>query len=202
MTMRRRVPKPKAKRTLGLDTSSKVVGYGLFEGTELIDCGREVLVGEDHGQKLLHLYNFLLDLFNASNPDDVVIEMPYRSSAFGVLSWYIGAVLMAHYHSLGRELPKRNRMQPRIIKQYMGVPSGLTHDANKAVMVRRVNELFGLNLVYRTKDPAKRVSQDDTADGIAAAWAWIQKLAGADGRGRSNTRQNRARKRARKASTR
>lgn len=165
-------------RVLGLDTSSKCIGWGLFEGKKLLKYGKYRFdPSHEHGQKLLQFHNFLTDLFKASKPDEVIIEMPYRSSAYGILMWYVAVVLLAHFEVLGKELPKHNQMHPRSIKDLMEVVNKKksTHDEHKATMVARINELFGLVLEFRPRDVTKRESGDDIADAIATAWAWIRR---------------------------
>lgn len=163
------------RRYIGLDTSSKCIGWALFEGTRLLKYGKIQLKGESHGQRLLQAYSELHDLFKASNSDAVFVEMPYRSSSYGILMWYIASVLLAHYAAYGRELPKQNMLQSKSVKAVMGVEAGKNHDHNKKIMVAKVNEQFGLSLKFTPKDKDKKVSTDDIADAIAVGWTGIQK---------------------------
>ena len=47
------------------------------------------------------------------------------------------------------------------------------YDLRKKAMVDRINELYGLDLRFKADDKTKKVSQDDTADGIAVGRAWL-----------------------------
>lgn len=192
-----------SRRVIGLDTSSKCIGWALFEGTRLLKFGKFQLEGADHGQKLLQAYSELYDLFKASKADSVYVEMPYRSSAYGILMWYIGVVLLAHYAVYTREIPKGNKLQSRAIKTAMGVEAGKNHDHNKQIMVSKVNEQFGLSLKFKAGDKAKLLSGDDIADAIAAGWTGVQKeILDHEQRRRLHTKSNRPRTSTRKAKTR
>lgn len=181
---------------IGLDTSSKCIGWSLFEDGRLVTYGKHRLDSGKHGEKLANFNEFLIKLFSAHQANEVIIEMPYRSSAYGILMWYIAVVLLSHYQVYERELPAKNMLQTRTIKTCLGVESGKDHNENKALMVARINDMFGLNLVFKPKDISKIVSGDDIADAIAVAWAWQEKerrVAGNDrrhdsGSGRARTR--------------
>lgn len=190
-------------RILGLDSSSKAVGWALFEGERLIRRGKYIQQGDDHGEKLYHFYRFLCDLYAQHKPSQVVVELPFsagRGKAFAVLIRYFGMIEAAHFAHFEQELPKENRLHPKVVKALLEVKPTNNHDRNKAMMVKEINSLYGLNLRFHPNN--KSVSDDDIADAIALVHAWLLKEKMRTDVRRPPTRQNRNRTRTRKAPSR
>lgn len=165
--------KPKRKR-LGLDVSSKQVGFAVFHDTTLASYGKFQPKGTHHGAKLKSFYDFLLSLFQTEQPDDVILEMPFRSGSYGVLSMYIGVVLMAHADVLDRDLPDCQRMRSVDVKRALHLPLKQSHTQHKRNMLKRMNSLYGLRLRFR-KHTKRSTSDDDIADAIALVHVWMVK---------------------------
>lgn len=166
------------ERVLALDVSSVCVGYANLDGGQLGPHGRYHPEGAHHGEKLLSFHTWLVKTLASFEPDQLVVETPYpgrRSSAYGVLSMYLGVVLSAYFSWSGQELPDDNRMPPNLVKQMLKVKKGTTHDDRKLLMIKEINRRFGLRLVWKAGDKQKKVSQDDTADAIAVGLAWFLK---------------------------
>jgi Holliday junction resolvasome RuvABC endonuclease subunit len=167
------------ERVLALDVSSVCVGWANLDGPDLGSHGRFHPVGKHHGEKLCSFHTWLNHALVEFEPDQLVVETPYpgrRSSAYGVLSMYLGVVLSTYFAWAGQELPDDNRMPPNLVKQMLKVRKGATHDERKLLMIKEINRRFGLRLVWKAGDKLKKVSQDDTADAIAAGLAWLLKF--------------------------
>lgn len=165
-----------SERTLGLDVSSKCVGWAVFDDATLVKCGKYRVLGASHDQRLSQFEYWLGEMLLTWAPDQLVYEQPFlaprRRNAFQVLMLYVAAVLIAHYRWAGVELPAENRVAAAEVKRRIRFPKTTSYDNRKQLMVRRVNQAFGLKLRYKEGDTTKRVSDDDTADAVAVVWAW------------------------------
>lgn len=166
-------------KVLGLDISSKFVGWAVFEDLEPRQHGLYRQQGKDHGEKLHTYLNWLLGIFKEFKPDNVVIELPFagrRRKTFGILTLYTAVTMLAHWRYFSRELPEDNKLQAREIKHLMQVTKGEDHDENKQIMTDAINRLFGLNLRFDATDTSKRYSEDDIADSYAVVLSWLIKF--------------------------
>mgnify|MGYP001272746630 CR=1 FL=1 len=163
-------------RVLALDVSSKCVGYAVFDGTDLVDYGRHRTQGESHDERLLRYQVWLMELFELVKPDELVVERAFsgrQRNAFGVLSLYHG-VTMATWFAFRREpIPDEQRVHSKAVKRLLKLKALTTHDARKRQMVLEMNKIYRLRLKWKSHDPTKRVSEDDTADAIGIGRAWL-----------------------------
>lgn len=186
--------------TLGLDISSVCVGFAVFHDSDLHTYGKFFQVGKSHGERLMNFAAWLEATFTSLNPDHVVIEMPHgggRGKAFKILTQYSAMVFMVHFKVFKRELLDSHCMYPISVKKQVGVQTTTDHDQNKAVMVDKINQLFGLSLHFNADDKRKKSTDDDIADAIALVVAWLRRSNRDDGR--YDPKPNRRGKRAKKA---
>jgi hypothetical protein len=161
-------------RVLALDVSSRAAGWALFEAGDLQEYGVYYQEGDDHGERLGNFRTFLTGLLVSVSPTHVCYEEPYQGrhrSAYGVLQLYVSVILSTHFSHFGYEVPALNRVTAREVKRLNDMPSGLTHEKNKAAAVVRVNDWYGLQLRY-AGESRKRDSDDDIADAILVNRAW------------------------------
>lgn len=166
----------KPERILALDVSSVCVGFSVFEGKRLSKYGKYVQQGKEHGERLAHFDEWLTEQFSKFVPQQVIIEMPYsgrRRFTFGVLMMYFAIVISAFYRWAGYEMPKANRITASMVKRRMRMEKGSSHAERKRMMVEKINEVYGLALKFKATDKHKKVSDDDIADAIAVARAWL-----------------------------
>lgn len=171
-------PPTKPLRVLGLDISSKFVGWVVFDDLEPHIHGLYRHVGVGHGERLGNYLTWLCALFEQYHPNEVVVELPFagrRRNTFGILTLYISVTILAHYQYTGKEMPDDNKLQAREIKHLMQVQRGKDHDENKAIMVEVINRLYGLQLRFDSHDSVKKFSEDDIADAYAVVVAWLVK---------------------------
>lgn len=170
------VERPQGReRVLALDTSSKCVGWAVFDDGRLLQHGRYVQQGKGHGQRLASFRTWTLALLQEFAPEQLVYEAPYAGrmrNTFGVLSKYAGVVESCHYEHFSREIPPANAVAAHLVKKAIGATKGRSHEENKKIVVLLVNQVFGLGLKYTQNDATKKTSQDDEADAIALNWAW------------------------------
>jgi Holliday junction resolvasome RuvABC endonuclease subunit len=162
-------------RVVGLDVSSVCVGYAVFDDDELVAYGKYHQLGEEHGEKMVAFQGWLTTLLKEFTPDCFVVEQPYpgqRRHTYGVLSMYVGLVLMAHWAHYRAEMPKKHRVPAHRVKRLLGVPKGQTHAENKEIMVAEINRRYGTGLRYRRTDTSRHSTDDDVADAIALVAAW------------------------------
>jgi Holliday junction resolvasome RuvABC endonuclease subunit len=176
--VKRRVvePAPRTGTVLALDVSSVCVGWALFDGIDLVAYGKYRTVGEEHGERLYNFGQWLYTMLEERQPDAAIVEAPYpgrRRNSYGVLQMYFGVVLATHVRWCGREMPHDQRVAAHRIKRLLQMPKGADHESRKRQMVQEINRLYGLALKFKAKDPKKRISDDDIADAIALARAWL-----------------------------
>lgn len=165
-----------SERVLGFDCSSVCCGFAVFEGFKLKTYGRFHQEGKEHGERLHHFRLWLLSMFQEVKPDQVVFEAPYagrRRYAFGVLMMYTAVIIQTYFEWTGQELPADNRVMAGAVKKILRAKHGATHETRKRLMVLAMNEAYGLNLKFKSKDQAKRISEDDISDAIALVRAWL-----------------------------
>jgi len=163
-------------RVLALDISSKCIGYAVFEGTELVDCGRYRTEGKEHDERLLRYQVWLLALLENVRPEEFIFERAFsgrQRNAYGVLMLYHGVTLATWFAYSQTSLPDTHRIQAKAVKRLLQLKPLPSHDARKRQMVQEMNRLYGLRLKWKSHDPLKRVSEDDTADAIGVGRAWL-----------------------------
>lgn len=172
---------PPDERVLALDTSSRCIGWSLYDRGALARSGKLRLTDKGHGAKRLAFRAWLRDLLRDTDPHHLLVEQPYAGrfkSTFAILSRYVGVVEEVHVEHFGRELPKEDQVPAHEVKRAIGArrvkaaSANEAHSRNKQVVLDLVNQAFGLQLRYVEGDETKRTSDDDRADAIAVNWAW------------------------------
>lgn len=159
---------------LGLDLSTTCVGWAQgADQQSIVQWGKFVFrTKAPFGERLLALEAFLRELFQATQPERLWVERPLSRHGKTTSRHYevLGIVRKVWREVSGAEIPDEQIIAPATIKSRLKVKRGGDHQKNKEIMLRRVNELYGLRLKY---DDNKRKSDDDAADAIAllsAAW--------------------------------
>lgn len=163
------------ERVLALDFSSKCVGWSIFDNGEPIAQGKELQVGDGHGEKLYRFVDWLRMMFGGWKPDVVVYEAPYAGRmrhAFAVLNKYVAAIDFVHWEYYGKEVETSQAVPSHVVKRTIKAPKGKNHEDNKRIMVKLMNETYGLGLKFKEHDTTRRYSDDDVADALAVNTAW------------------------------
>jgi hypothetical protein len=172
---RKKTTSPTVHTLLALDVSSVCVGWAVFQNGVPTTQGKFHPKGKEHGCKLASFLYWLQRTFSRVTPTDIAVELPYpgRNRGYGILQMYFGILVAAHYRWRKCELPDNSGIPASQVKHRLKVKSGKSHGDNKQIMVNRINELYGLSLVYVAKDREKKKSQDDVADAIAVGRTWL-----------------------------
>lgn len=162
-------------KILALDVSGAATGWAYGVNGKLEGFGKFISkTSGSKGKRLSEFSDWLTALFTAKVPDIILVEKPFRgrnSNVLANLSKFIAMVEVAAFKTLQLELEDNWFLDPKSIKKIMAVKKGKDHDANKRIMVRRINDLYGLHLKYVPKK-GKNHNDDDTADAIAVLHAW------------------------------
>jgi Holliday junction resolvasome RuvABC endonuclease subunit len=148
----------------------------VFENGTLRHHGRYRQVDGGHGERLATFREWLRSRIHEYKPTHVVYEKPFagrRRNAFGVLTMYVAAVLLAHWEMFAIEMPEAHAVPAREVKRRNKMRKGQDHEANKKIAVLLANRLYGLRLKFKPNDKTKKVSQDDEADAILLGRAWL-----------------------------
>lgn len=148
----------------------------MFDDELLVDYGKYVQAGDDHGEKLCGFRTWLLEQYEKYQPDEVVFEAPYsgrRRFTFAVLSYYVSTIIESHFSYFGTELPKVNKVAAHAVKKLNQMPKAASHEGNKKQAVLLANQLYALGLKYKNNDKTKKVSDDDVADAVLLGRAWL-----------------------------
>lgn len=159
------------KIDLALDLSTTCVGWAVGADRNLERHGKFVFkTTAGGGEKLVAFEEYLRGLLDGYTPDRLLVEKP---SAKGKTSErhneLMGIVRKVWFEKTGLELEADWIIHPRTIKTAMKVPRGNSYDANKIIMVNKINHLYGLSLRYDRNSKYK--SDDDIADAIAVMTA-------------------------------
>lgn len=153
---------------LALDLSSSCVGWAVGVNKAPYRQGKIVFrTTAGVGEKLLAYGYLLISLLTLYKPERINIEEPLsrhgdttrrHNELFGITR-YIWRYVSE------REIPKGWQIPARTVKKALNVRRGRNHDENKAIMVQKINALYGLGLKY---DPRSKLeTDDDIADAMA-----------------------------------
>ena len=169
-------------RVIALDVSGSSTGWAYGDGRELLEWGKFISnLRRSRGQRLHEFFEWLAELFTEYQPEVILVEKPFlgrNSNVLANLSKFVAMVEAQAYGSVGLALDPTWFVDPRQVKKLLKVKKSVVkkstkakHDDNKQLMVRRINELYGLGLKYG-KNKSKKYNDDDIADAIAVWHAW------------------------------
>jgi len=152
---------------MALDMSTRCVGWAVGVDRDLTLYGKYVFKSTaEISEKLLAFSLWLNDMLETFTPKRLLVERPLSRRATTTARHYelMGVVRTCWYSYSGKELAKAWIISPTTVKSKLGVERGGDHDANKQIMVDKVNRLFSLDLAYSPHSAYK--SDDDIADAI------------------------------------
>lgn len=166
-----RVPRCKKKQTrdLGLDLSISCIGWAFGIDKDLYSWGKFIITGDASsvGAKLALIRDFFMSLLETFAPDRLFIEKPLlgRGNTTRRHLEILGLVRALWFEYKGEEVLPSWVVSPMTVKNALKVKRGHKHSRNKKIMVYAINEMYGLNLRYGSRN--KLSSDDDIADAIA-----------------------------------
>lgn len=162
--------------TMGLDLSTKSTGYSVFENQNLLDYGVIKAYESDWRERLYHQATELGEILDQYSPECVYIEdVPLSLNGGAKIVLMLGA-MQGIIYGLGasKNIPMKF-IQPSVWRSplglYDGTKQGKHRDALKKKSVEKANELFGLNLIY--KSPSSKFNCDDISDAILLCYSQI-----------------------------
>lgn len=161
---------------MGIDASTKSTGYAVFKDKELIDYGLVKAEDEDWRRRISIQGPKLTELLSKYHPDKIYMEDVPLKSQNPLTLVQLGAVQGFFYGlSVTFDVPIVF-IKPSNWRSPMGLFDGTKAGTKRAEMkrksVEKANELFGLNLVW--KSPSSTKNMDDISDAILVAYSQIK----------------------------
>lgn len=160
---------------LTLDVSGSATGWALGVDGKLEKYGKHIgTLSHSKGQQLFDFAKWLCEILQATKPDIIIVERPFRgrnSNVLAQISKFIAIVEFSAFKVLNKDIPKEWFIDPKSVKKALKVKKGRNHDDNKRIMVNRINNLYGLKLKF-VKNKSKSHNDDDIADSIALLHYW------------------------------
>lgn len=156
---------------ISLDASSTCIGWSVFDDDVLIDYGKLQPTKDcvDYRSRIINLIPQLHQIMKKYMPEKAYIEDVPLSKAGGIKTAIIlgavqGAILgICSSHNVETVFISVATWR-RNIGLFDGTKEGKERDNLKPHSVAKANELFGLNLVY--KSPSSKFNDDDISDSI------------------------------------
>lgn len=160
----------------GIDASTRSTGFSIFKDKELIDYGVIKPEGEDWRERMTNQGPKLIEILAKYHPDKIYMEdVPLKARNPKILV-QLGAV-QGFFYGLAAsfDIPIKFLI-PSEWRSPIGLFDGTKQGTKRAEMkrksVEKANELFGLNLVW--KSPSSKYNDDDVSDAILVAYSQIK----------------------------
>lgn len=165
------------KVTIGLDAATKHTGFAVFYEQELIDYGIINCENKDWRERLFEQSKKLTKLFNKYKPSKVFVEdVPLNTQGGIKVAIMLGAVQGMIYGVGASKNIEMEFIQPSSWRANLGLfdgtKEGKHRDELKQKSVNKANELFNLDLVY--KSPNSKFNQDDISDAILLCYSQVK----------------------------
>lgn len=163
--------------SIGLDCSTKSSGWAVFDDNKLIDYGLIKSDKIEWRDRLYYQGKILSELFDLYKPQIIYMEdVPLSLNGGAKILMMLGAVQGMVYGigaSKGIEMKFITPSEWRSpLGLFSGTRKGTTRQELKRKSVEKANELFGLNLTY--KSPSSKFNCDDISDAILLCYSQIK----------------------------
>ena len=162
--------------TMGVDGSTKSTGYSIFKDKELIAYGVIKAEDEDWRKRIAIQGPQLAKLLANYRPDKIYMEDVPLKAQNPLTLVQLGAVQGFFYGLSATFETPIVFIKPSNWRSPMGLFDGTRDGTKRAEMKRKsiekANELFGLDLVW--KSPSSKFNEDDIADAILVAYSQIK----------------------------
>lgn len=160
----------------GVDASTKSTGWSIFDGKELIGYGIIKPDGKDWRERIVNQAPKLIEIINKYHPEKIYMEdVPLKAQNPHVLV-QLGAVQGFFYGVAASFDIPIEFLAPSQWRSPMGLFDGTREGTKRAEMkrksVEKANELFGLNLIW--KSPSSKFNEDDIADAVLVAYSQVK----------------------------
>ena len=162
--------------TMGIDPSTTSTGWSIFDDKELKAYGLIKPDGKDWRERIVNQAPKLIEIINKYHPEKIYMEdVPLKAQNPHVLV-QLGAVQGFFYGVTASFDIPIEFLTPSQWRSPMGLFDGTREGTKRAEMkrksVEKANELFGLNLVWKSACSIK--NDDDIADAILVAYSQIK----------------------------
>ena len=160
----------------GIDASTKSTGWSIFDGKELVAYGVIKPEGQDWRERTVNQAPKLIEILNQYHPDKIYMEdVPLKAQNPKVLV-QLGAVQGFFYGVAASFSIPIEFLIPSQWRSPMGLFDGTRNGTKRAEMKRKsiekANDLFGLNLVWKSACSIK--NDDDIADAVLIAYSQVK----------------------------
>ena len=164
-------------RIISLDLSTKSSGYAIFEEDKLIGYGLIQSNKTDWRERLYDMGKTLGTLFDLYKPEHIYIEdVPLNPRGGVKTAVMLGAVQGIIYGAGASREIEMSFILPSTWRSPLGLfdgsRDGTRRDELKRKSIEKANELFKLDLIY--KSPASKQNQDDISDAILLGYSQIK----------------------------
>lgn len=169
---------------LGLDMATKKTGYSLlYDNGSLFECGLIRTLSEDTKGRMLEIYNAIEKIVQSFNIRHIVFEdVPVNTHSniktgkdLSVLQGVVLALCFRYNITYTLYNPSAWRS---IVGTYDGTREGMKRDVQKQRAVELVNRLYDLGFVYNARETKAKLTDDDRAEAILIALAYIKEHGG------------------------
>ena len=165
------------KITMGIDASTTSTGWSIFKGSELVAYGIVQPEGTDWRDRLIHEGPQLAKIIQKYSPEKIYLEdVPLKSGnakalvVLGAVQGFLCGLIAQYEIPIEFLLPSEWRSP---LGLYDGTRDGTKRAELKHKSILKANELFGLDLVW--KSPNSKYNQDDASDAILIAYSQVKK---------------------------
>ena len=166
-------------KIMGIDASTSCTGYSIFENGELVAYGAiypDHKTGIKWREKLIEIGAKFNDLLEEHQPDKIYMEdMPIMAGKqmqtlliLGAVQGYFLGFIHAHNIPVCFIQPATWRSK---VGTYDGTRAGMKRVVQKEKAVKKVNDIFDLDLIWASENSTK--NQDDIAEAILLAYSQI-----------------------------
>ena len=166
--------------TIGIDASTKSTGWSVFEDNKLINYGVIKTDNDNWRDRLVYQAKELGELFDLYKPTKVYMEdVPLNLNGGAKVVVMLGAVQgMIYGVGASRDI-EMVFIQPSAWRSPLGLYNGKRDGTKRAELkkksVEKANELFGLDLEY--KSPSSKYNCDDISDAILLCYSQVKSRA-------------------------
>ena len=161
----------------GVDASTTSTGWAIFDDKELKAYGLIKPNGEDWRERIVNQAPQLVEIISKYKPEKIYMEDVPLKSKYPKVLVQLGAVQGFIYGVTASVHVPITFLVPSEWRSPMGLFDGTREGTKRAEMkrksVEKANELFGLNLVWKSACSIK--NDDDIADAILVAYSQIKK---------------------------
>nr|DAJ38999.1 MAG TPA: RuvC [Caudoviricetes sp.] len=167
---------------LGLDMATKKTGYGLLdENANLYSYGVIRTTSDEPRERIKEVYNAIENIIKNNTITHMVFEdVPVTShnnlktgKDLCILQGVILSLCFKYQIGYTFYAPSSWRS---LIGTYDGTKAGMKRDVQKQKAVDKINEIYNLGFIYNKTETKSKQTDDDKAEAICLALAYIENM--------------------------